>query len=177
MYNCSHCGKPFARSRPSANREKSCSLACQLWSHVDRSDFEDSCWPWSGRSTHLAGYGLINVKGVVTVSHRIAWTVEFGKVPDHLYVCHSCDNPPCCNPRHLFLGTAKDNSRDSVLKGRHWCKGLSLTEQQRARLRVPHKSDGRTPAERSEIARKAWATRRSREIVFNDTVSPIRAAQ
>lgn len=51
-------------------------------------------------------------------AHRYCWTIHFGAIPKGKWVCHHCDNPPCCNPSHLFLGTPSDNTRDMLRKGR-----------------------------------------------------------
>lgn len=64
------------------------------------------------------------------MAHRVAWTLSNGAIPDGLCACHRCDNPPCCNPAHLFLGTRADNNADKVAKGRE-AKG----ENFRARLK------------------------------------------
>lgn len=73
----------------------------------------DECWEWPGRRTP-AGYG----RRAGEYAHRVSFSVHYGEDPGRRHVCHSCDNPPCINPGHLFLGTASDNSRDMVAKGR-----------------------------------------------------------
>lgn len=77
----------------------------------------DACWPWTGNTG--AGYGRFKIESYVTVaSHRLAYLIGHGVDPGPLLVCHRCDNPPCCNPDHLFLGTSEDNAADMVAKGR-----------------------------------------------------------
>lgn len=77
----------------------------------------DECWPWKlGR--HRKGYGKFKVLGKTWVASRYGWTLANGPIPDGLNVCHTCDNPPCQNPRHWFLGTHKENAEDKVRKGR-----------------------------------------------------------
>jgi hypothetical protein len=77
----------------------------------------DECWPWTA-AVKPNGYGMMNVHGKTRSAHRLAWTFAHGPIPDGLMVCHHCDNRKCCNPSHLFLGTARDNTRDMIAKGR-----------------------------------------------------------
>lgn len=76
-----------------------------------------SCHTWQ-RFRQPAGYGTVWFEGKKWQVHRLIWTIEVGPIPNGLLVCHHCDNPPCCNVSHLFLGTSKDNSEDMASKGR-----------------------------------------------------------
>ena len=91
----------------------------RFWKRVDRSDGFFACWTWTAfRNTARGGVGHFNVDGQVMRAPRVAWELVNGAIPRGLFVCHHCDNPSCCNPAHLFLGTAADNMRDAVAKGR-----------------------------------------------------------
>jgi HNH endonuclease len=69
---------------------------------------------------HLSeqGYGRIGFRGRVDYAHRVAWTFTRGEIPEGMCVLHSCDNPACINPDHLWLGTQGDNMHDKAAKGR-----------------------------------------------------------
>ena len=77
-----------------------------------------TCWYWMGGSNR-AGYGLVRHEGKHTLAHRASYMIHKGPVPNDLFVCHSCDEPSCVNPDHLWLGTHRDNHQDMMNKGRH----------------------------------------------------------
>lgn len=93
------------------------SLGERLWSRVDSSGGTYACWPWMGARFHF-GHGAIKVNGRPWGAHRIAWELENGPVPEGQNVQHICDNPPCCNPRHLYVGTPRENGRDMAIRNR-----------------------------------------------------------
>lgn len=91
-------------------------LADRLWPKVSVGH-PDECWPWIARAK-ISGYGVLTSPAGNVLAHRVAWQTTNGPIPDGLWVLHRCDNPPCCNPGHLFLGTAQDNIDDMMRKGR-----------------------------------------------------------
>lgn len=93
------------------------SLDQRLWGRIQVSP--TGCWEFMGARTPK-GYGRIGLDGQYWQAHRLAWTLKRGPIPNGLglQVCHRCDNPPCINPDHLFLGTNADNCRDRHSKGR-----------------------------------------------------------
>lgn len=127
----------FCSNRCAALWRYSDDLVERFWSRVEKGD-PDSCWAWRG-SRNTDGYGFFSVapsrmgelpfsvpgsdrprvgRGVSLGAHRVAVALTTGSWPD-LHVLHVCDNPPCCNPRHLRLGTHVENMRDRQRKGRH----------------------------------------------------------
>ncbi len=98
----------------------------KFWARVDRSG---DCWVWQ-KGRNSGGYGVFSVRNTPEqyeltgrsftqlVAHRVAVALSRPLMAGD-YVMHTCDNPPCCNPEHLRIGTASDNMRDAVAKGRH----------------------------------------------------------
>lgn len=86
---------------------------------LNRSKFNENnqCLEWK-EGKAAKGYGTICFKKVILLTHRAAWIVFNGDIQDDMVVCHKCDNPPCINVDHLFLGTQKENMNDMILKGR-----------------------------------------------------------
>ncbi len=102
-----------------------CRRASRFWRKVDQPHV-DSCWPWTGLKNE-DGYGIAcGPTGRNVYAHRWSWELLRGPIPDGMCVLHRCDNPPCCNPTHLFLGDRTDNAIDKTEKGRvprgaaHW---------------------------------------------------------
>lgn len=89
----------------------------RFWSKVDRSGGPEACWPWKGSHDHY-GYGSLGLSGRTVKAHRLAYVLAGALDPNALAVCHRCDNPPCCNPAHLFAASQPANVRDMVSKGR-----------------------------------------------------------
>ena len=89
----------------------------RFWERCDKSGGSDACWNWTA-GCFVDGYGQIKVKGKPTKAHRLSWEIHNGPIPAGKLICHSCDNNRCVNPKHLFLGTHKDNMDDMRNKGR-----------------------------------------------------------
>lgn len=92
----------------------------RFWSKVQKGA-DDECWEWLGRKNIVkggSGYGYFSQSGRSFRAHRFSYLIHKGELMDGMYICHSCDNPSCVNPAHLWQGTPGDNARDMHNKGR-----------------------------------------------------------
>jgi hypothetical protein len=123
---CSHCATPFSIYPSGIGVRVFCSRKClgasrattatDFWKQVACCG-PDECWEWQGKRDKN-GYGCLSWNGKSVRAHRIALSLIDGKLDSSLNVCHTCDNPPCCNPSHLWRGSNKDNMADKVEKNR-----------------------------------------------------------
>ena len=93
----------------------------KFWGLVDKTPGfgpNGNCWGWKA-SKHECGYGYFKIVEHTYKAHRVSYRLAYGAIPVNLYVLHSCDNPSCVNPKHLWIGTAADNTSDMMQKGRH----------------------------------------------------------
>ncbi len=124
--NCPQCNKIIIYSKEISFRRacinnKLCSSCCRkipeknrFWSYVKKTP---ECWIWDGNLSST-GYGRININKKMIAAHRFSYGLHYGIIPKDKLICHRCDNPKCVNPKHLFLGTSRDNVHDMINKKR-----------------------------------------------------------
>ena len=93
----------------------------RFWGHIDIKS-EDECWEWKIFTTPK-GYGQFQANRCTYKSHRLAYYLTYGKIPEDLYICHKCNNRKCCNPKHLYAGTQKENVQDCIRSGKFYFSG------------------------------------------------------
>lgn len=103
-------------------KAKRTQICHNFFAHVDQSGGPDACWPFL-RSKSAKGYGRVWANGRCEEAHRYAYTLAIGPIPDSINgkmacILHSCDFPPCCNPKHLRVGTKFENAIDREVRGR-----------------------------------------------------------
>lgn len=118
------------------NHRKHISVTERLWDKIEKRG-SDECWLWKAKSFANYGYGRLEVNGKPVRAHRLVYEETYGPIPENLMVRHTCDNPLCCNPKHLILGTQTDNMRDMLERGRYGIRNLPKgTKHYRAKINV-----------------------------------------
>jgi hypothetical protein len=110
VIRCITCKEDYKQT----GREVSCSVPCKLLSGIKK-DHND-CWIW--QKSKGGPYAKVRYKMKTYSGHKASYEAFVGEVPAGMWVCHKCDNPPCINPDHLFLGSPSDNNLDAIKKGR-----------------------------------------------------------
>lgn len=129
-----------------------------FWNRVSEAD-SNGCMNWIGHR-HKDGYGALTYQSRYWLTHRLAWFLKKGDIPIDYCVCHSCDNPLCCNVQHLFLGTHSENMGDMKSKGRR--KGINTGEQNgRAKLNADQVSSIRSEYSSGKIRQVDLAVKHS----------------
>jgi len=167
--SCEQCGTSFLvfKRHP---QTRHCSLSCaashrrrqrfaatiheRFWGKVDQSS-TDGCWPWTGHRSRR-GYGLVRHAGWRGGAHRLAWQLTHGPIPPGMVIMHLCDNPPCCRPSHLQLGTPQENTADMVAKGRSLSGDRNPSRRYRERMPRGDTHPSRLHPERVARGERQW---------------------
>lgn len=141
-----------------SNAELRADLEGRFWAKVERRG-DNECWLWTAKARQKFGYGVLTVKYPFTcTSHRIAFALANGGIEQGAVIRHSCDNPGCCNPRHLLSGTQRDNHRDMMDRGRHVRR--PDTPEIRAKIKAGRAMNPPKQSEATRLAKVAEMRRR-----------------
>lgn len=144
-------------TRDSNGRFVTSALEESFWSRVQKKSY---CWIWTG-GRDKDGYGRFCHAKKQRRAHRTSYELMIGVIPSGMLVCHTCDNPPCVNPDHLWIGAVRDNARDAATKGRlHRPSGETnptavLSSQQIGEIRERYR---RGEATQADLAREFGTT-------------------
>lgn len=111
-----HYQRWYANGTTDPSRARGMTLDEAIEFHITPSD-PNQCWV-TDVARDKNGYSRLVLQGVTYKLHRLAYEHFIGPIPDGLLICHICDNPPCCNPAHLYPGTPAQNMLDKVIRGR-----------------------------------------------------------
>lgn len=162
-----------------AGKLQGLTLEQRFWAYVVvPANRERECWTWTGER-QKAGYALVRHKGKRQTASRIAWSIHHGKAfPQGKLACHSCDNPGCVNPHHIWPGSDKENMQDAIAKGRFrtrkapvmFCKNGHPFSSENTQIRIKKtgktmrvcRACSRNRRNRPEVRERANETRRQR---------------
>lgn len=129
---------------------------------------ENGCWLWNA-ARRTTGYGVFSFKGKPVTASRVSYILYHGEDPGNRFVCHTCDNPLCVNPEHLFLGTNKENVEDRISKGRPAGRYSSLTELEHSRISKYLKDN--TDISLREVSRRLGVSRATVQRISKNTLT------
>lgn len=136
-----------------------------LLKFISKIEKENDCWIWS-TGLNTRGYGKMKINNKSYQAHRLSYQLFNGKIPPHKVICHVCDNPPCVNPKHLWMGTQYDNIQDMTFK-RRVCHGIDRQGENNPRSKLKNKdidtifellNQGISPKEIAKKFNVHWST-------------------
>lgn len=145
----------------------------RVWHKVPAEPNAQGCREWMGK--RINGYGVVNFQGKGLRAHRVVYELLRGPIPPKLFVCHTCDNRPCCAIEHLFLGTSQDNMDDMRRKGRGAIRerhgGAKLTQADADAIRTRYAAGGEGYKRLGQAYGVTWSNIRA--VVTGKTWKPL----